>query len=191
MSIKRVIFIGMPCSGKSAIGRAVAEHFGFHFYDMDEEIVNMAGMSIQNIFEEKGEPAFREIETQVAKNLSEVENAVVATGGGVVTRENNMNFFTTPSSAIIFIHRHFTRFITTPKRVMDKRPLLQRTSYEKLLNLYKTRLPLYKKYCNFEVSNDANKEDAIKSVIKLLEEQGVEPVADLQPEKLERDKFET
>lgn len=183
MSIKRVIFIGMPCSGKSAIGRAVAEHFGFDFYDMDEEIVNMAGMSIQNIFEEKGEPAFREIETQVAKNLSEVENAVVATGGGVVTRENNMSFFTTPSSAIIFIHRHFTRFITTPKRVMDKRPLLQRTSYEKLLNLYKTRLPLYKKYCNFEVSNDANKEDAIKSVISLLEEQGVEPVSGLQPEK--------
>ena len=176
MSIRRVIFIGMPCSGKSAIGRAVAGYFGFDFYDMDEEIVNEAGMSIQSIFEEKGESAFREIETQIAKKLSEVENAVVATGGGVVTRENNMKFFTTESSAIVFIHRHFTRFITTPKRVMDKRPLLQKSSFDKLLNLYKTRLPLYKKYCNYEVPNDANKEDAIKAVIQLLLDKGVEPI---------------
>lgn len=173
MAIERVIFIGMPCSGKSAIGRAVADYFGFTFYDMDEEIVNTAGMSIQSIFEEKGEPAFREIETQVAKNLSEVKNAVVATGGGVVTRENNMAFFKSDETAVIFIHRHFARFITTPKRVMDKRPLLRQPSLDKLLTLYKTRLPLYKKYCNFEVPNDANKEDAINAVIRLLEDQGL------------------
>lgn len=173
MAIERVILIGMPCSGKSAIGRAIADYFGFTFYDMDEEIVSSAGMSIQSIFEEKGEPAFREIETQIAKKLSEVKNAVVATGGGVVTRENNMKFFMSESSAIIFIHRHVTRFITTPKRVMEKRPLLQKTSLDKLLNLYKTRLPLYRKYCNFEIQNDANKDDAIRSVIKLLKDQGV------------------
>ncbi len=173
MAIERVILIGMPCSGKSAIGRAIADYFGFTFYDMDEEIVSSAGMSIQSIFEEKGEPAFREIETQIAKKLSEVKKAVVATGGGVVTRENNMKFFMSESSAIIFIHRHVTRFITTPKRVMEKRPLLQKTSLDKLLNLYKTRLPLYRKYCNFEIQNDANKDDAIRSVIKLLNDQGV------------------
>lgn len=173
MAIERVILIGMPCSGKSAIGRAIADYFGFTFYDMDEEIVSSAGMSIQSIFEEKGEPAFREIETQIAKKLSEVKKAVVATGGGVVTRENNMKFFMSESSAIIFIHRHVTRFITTPKRVMEKRPLLQKTSLDKLLNLYKTRLPLYRKYCNFEIQNDANKDDAIRSVIKLLKDQGV------------------
>ena len=173
MAIERVILIGMPCSGKSAIGRAIADYFGFTFYDMDEEIVSSAGMSIQSIFEEKGEPAFREIETQIAKKLSEVKNAVVATGGGVVTRENNMKFFMSESSAIIFIHRHVTRFITTPKRVMEKRPLLQKTSLDKLLNLYKTRLPLYRKYCNFEIQNDANKDDAIRSVINLLKDQGV------------------
>ena len=173
MAIERVILIGMPCSGKSAIGRAIADYFGFTFYDMDEEIVSSAGMSIQSIFEEKGEPAFREIETQIAKKLSEVKKAVVATGGGVVTRENNMKFFMSESSAIIFIHRHVTRFITTPKRVMEKRPLLQKTSLDKLLNLYKTRLPLYRKYCDFEIQNDANKDDAIRSVIKLLEDQGV------------------
>lgn len=182
MAIERVILIGMPCSGKSAIGRAIADYFGFTFYDMDEEIVSSAGMSIQSIFEEKGEPAFREIETQIAKKLSEVKKAVVATGGGVVTRENNMKFFMSESSAIIFIHRHVTRFITTPKRVMEKRPLLQKTSLDKLLNLYKTRLPLYRKYCNFEIQNDANKDDAIRSVIKLLKDQGVVSIKSVSEE---------
>lgn len=182
MAIERVILIGMPCSGKSAIGRAIADYFGFTFYDMDEEIVSSAGMSIQSIFEEKGEPAFREIETQIAKKLSEVKKAVVATGGGVVTRENNMKFFMSESSAIIFIHRHVTRFITTPKRVMEKRPLLQKTSLDKLLNLYKTRLPLYRKYCNFEIQNDANKDDAIRSVINLLKDQGVIPIKSVSEE---------
>lgn len=182
MAIERVILIGMPCSGKSAIGRAIADYFGFTFYDMDEEIVSSAGMSIQSIFEEKGEPAFREIETQIAKKLSEVKKAVVATGGGVVTRENNMKFFMSESSAIIFIHRHVTRFITTPKKVMEKRPLLQKTSLDKLLNLYKTRLPLYRKYCNFEIQNDANKDDAIRSVIKLLKDQGVVSIKSVSEE---------
>ena len=90
---ERIILIGMPCSGKSSIGRALAQHYRLDFLDMDEEIVKTAGMSIQEIFESKGEAAFREIETQVAKKLSEAKNVLIATGGGVVTRDNNMQFF--------------------------------------------------------------------------------------------------
>ena len=50
-NFERIIIIGMPCSGKSAIGRALAQYYGLDFVDMDEEIVNTAGMSIQEIFE--------------------------------------------------------------------------------------------------------------------------------------------
>ena len=169
MAIERVILIGMPCSGKSAIGRAIADYFGFTFYDMDEEIVKTAGMSIQEIFESKGEAAFREIETQVAKKLSEAKNVLIATGGGVVTRDNNMQFFKKDSSLIIFIHRNFCKLVTTPKCIMDKRPMLRKTSFDKLLNLYKTRLPLYKKYCDIETHNDTTKDDALREMIRAVE----------------------
>lgn len=87
-NFERLILIGMPCSGKTSIGIYLAQHYRLDFYDMDEEIVKAAGMSIQEIFEKKGEPAFRELETKTAISLSEKQNALIATGGGIVTREN-------------------------------------------------------------------------------------------------------
>lgn len=168
-NFERIIIIGMPCSGKSAIGRALAQYYGLDFVDMDEEIVNTAGMSIQEIFEKKGEATFREIETQVAIRLSEMKNVLIATGGGVVTRDNNMQYFKKDSSLIIFIHRNFSKLATTPKRIMDKRPMLKQTSFEKLFNLYKTRLPLYRKYCDVETHNDTTKDAALNEMIKAVE----------------------
>lgn len=165
----RIILIGMPCSGKSSIGKALAQHYRLDFIDMDEEIVKTAGMSIQEIFETKGEAAFREIETQVTVSLSEMKNVLIATGGGIVTRDNNMQFFKKSGSLILFIHRNFCKLATTPKRVMDKRPMLKQTSFDKLLNLYKTRLPLYKKYCDIETHNDTTKEDALREMIRAID----------------------
>ena len=165
----RLILIGMPCSGKSSLGRALAQHFRLEFLDMDEEIVKAAGMSIQEIFETKGEAAFREIETQVTISLSEMKNVLIATGGGIVTRDHNMQHFKKKGSLIIFIHRNLYKLATTPKRIMDKRPMLKQTSFDKLLNLYKTRLPLYRKYCDIETHNDANKDDALREMIRAVE----------------------
>ena len=165
----RIILIGMPCSGKSSIGKALAQHYRLDFVDMDEEIVKTAGMSIQEIFETKGEAAFREIETQVTVSLAEIKNVLIATGGGIVTRDNNMQFFKKSGSLILFIHRNFCKLATTPKRVMDKRPMLKQTSFDKLLNLYKTRLPLYKKYCDIETHNDTTKEDALREMIRAID----------------------
>ena len=166
---ERLILIGMPCSGKSSIGQYLAQHYRLNFYDMDEEIVKAAGMSIQEIFEEKGEAAFRELETQITITLSETQNALIATGGGIVTRENNMRYFKQEKSLIVFIHRDFCKLATTPKRIMDKRPMLQKTSFDKLLNLYKTRLPLYRKYCDIEINNDSNKDDAIREITRAID----------------------
>lgn len=172
-NFERLILIGMPCSGKTSIGKYLAQHYRLDFYDMDEEIVKAAGMSIQEIFEKKGEPAFRELETKTAISLSEKQNALIATGGGIVTRENNMQYFKKAGSLVVFIHRDFCKLATTPKRIMDKRPMLQKTSFHKLLNLYKTRLPLYRKYCDIEIHNDSNKDDAIREITRAIDHYSV------------------
>ncbi len=168
-NFERLILIGMPCSGKSSIGKYLAQHYRLDFYDMDEEIVKAAGMSIQEIFEKKGEASFRELETQVTVALSEKQNALIATGGGIVTRENNMRYFKKQGSLIVFIHRDFCKLATTPKRIMDKRPMLKKTSFDKLLTLYKTRLPLYRKYCDLEIHNDSNKDDAVREITRAID----------------------
>ena len=164
---ERIVLIGMPCSGKSSIGKALAEYYDYKFIDMDDLIVEKSGMSIEDIFAKLGEEKFREIEYEVSLDLIKMSSVVIATGGGVVTRPKSIDAIK-QGSFIIFIHRDFFRLATTPKRILDKRPLLKRTSYDSLLDLYKVRMPIYRRYCDIEVSNDHNKNDAISKIIRIL-----------------------
>jgi shikimate kinase len=82
----RVVLVGFMGSGKTAVGRLVARRLGYRFEDMDRRIEARAGQPIAAIFREKGEEAFRELEREEARALSELEERVVATGGGAFTR---------------------------------------------------------------------------------------------------------
>ncbi len=166
----RIVIIGMPTSGKSSIGRLIAAHFGLDFYDLDAEIEAAAGMTIEAIFRTKGESEFRRIETEVTGKMAKVCNAVLATGGGIVTKPDNMALLKQPDSLVLYIHRDFYKIATTPKRIMERRPILQHTSYDKLLALYKQRLPLYRKYADFEVKNDKQKDESVREILHRLDE---------------------
>ncbi len=167
---KRIVLIGMPCSGKSSIGRVLADHYGLAFFDLDEEIENFAGMSIDDIFATKGEAEFRKIETHVTEMMASSENAVIATGGGIVTKPENMKILKNEGSLVVYIHRDFYKLATTPRRVRDQRPVLRQANFAKLFTIYKTRLPLYKKYADIEVRNDGGREDSAKKIVEALDE---------------------
>jgi shikimate kinase len=79
----------MMGSGKSVVGRLLAERLDLPFYDLDEEIERSAGMTIERIFEERGEAAFREEEARVLARFCRREKGVLATGGGTVLRDVN------------------------------------------------------------------------------------------------------
>ena len=76
-------------SGKSSIGRRVARHLRFDFVDTDQLLVERVGCEIPQIFAERGEEAFRDLETETLQSLANVERAVIATGGGIVVKERN------------------------------------------------------------------------------------------------------
>ena len=88
---ENIALVGMPASGKSTLGRLVAERLGREFTDTDSEIVARAGMEIPEIFRTKGEKGFRDIETEVLKDVVRRSGIVVATGGGAILREENVN----------------------------------------------------------------------------------------------------
>ncbi len=87
-----VYLIGMMGSGKTTVGKLLAEKLGYHFFDTDEVIVKVTGKSINEIFAEDGEGGFREIETQVLAELSAYKNLTVATGGGIILRQMNWSY---------------------------------------------------------------------------------------------------
>ena len=84
-----IILTGFSGTGKSSVGRAVAELQGWEIWDTDEEIVRVSGKSIADIFEEDGEPAFRYLEKEAVLLACEESNVVVATGGGAIVDPDN------------------------------------------------------------------------------------------------------
>ncbi|NEP12892.1 MAG: shikimate kinase [Symploca sp. SIO2C1] len=87
-----VFLIGMMGSGKTTVGSLLASQLGYRFCDSDVMIEQVAGKSINEIFAESGEDAFRELESQVLSELSAYTKLIVATGGGVVLRPINWSY---------------------------------------------------------------------------------------------------
>jgi shikimate kinase len=88
---KNIVLVGFMATGKSMVGRAVAKKMGRQFVDIDKEIVINSKMSISEIFEKYGEDRFRAMESEAIEKFSSEKNLVIATGGGALIRERNVN----------------------------------------------------------------------------------------------------
>ena len=86
---RNIILVGFMASGKTSVGRALAERTGWAFVDADDVIVERAGKPIHRVFAEDGEPAFRELERQVIADLCAGERQVIASGGGAFVDPQN------------------------------------------------------------------------------------------------------
>ena len=84
-----IVLIGLMGAGKSTIGKALANVLNYNFIDIDEEIVKQENMSINDIFAQKSETHFRELETQIIKKIAGQKNAVISLGGGAFEKEVN------------------------------------------------------------------------------------------------------
>lgn len=88
---KNIVLVGFMATGKSMVGRAVAKKMRRQFVDIDEEIVRNSKMSISEIFEKYGEDRFRVLESETIEKFSSDKRLVIATGGGALIREENVD----------------------------------------------------------------------------------------------------
>ena len=155
---RNLMLIGMPGSGKSTVGAALAESLGRKLVDVDERIVELAGCSIPEIFEKEGEEGFRRIEHQALCQVSKESGLVIATGGGVVTRPENMDPMR-QNSLIVWLLRD------TALLPRDGRPLSQINS---LTEMFKVREPLYRAAADCVADNNGSLEDTVKQILEAM-----------------------
>ena len=159
---KNIVLIGMPSSGKTSVGKKLAKALNKKFIDTDALIEQKLGMPINKYLNEDNEPEFRRIESLVIAEVSKENNAVIATGGGII--KNNINIDMLKSNGtIVFLDRKLTNLTPT-----DSRPLSN--NLEKLKMLYKERYPIYLKHCDLHVKNNYKINDVIRYIIKEVTE---------------------
>jgi shikimate kinase len=89
LNSKNIVLVGPMGCGKTTVGRRLANKLNQDFFDTDHEIINKTGVSIDHIFDIEGEEGFRQRESEVLKSLCDMNNIVLATGGGVILLEQN------------------------------------------------------------------------------------------------------
>ncbi len=111
---ENIVLVGMPSSGKSTIGRIIGEDLGREFIDTDSLIVEKYG-DISEIFQDKGEKYFRDIESEIISEISKKNGAVISTGGGAVLRDENIDYLK-QNSRIYFLDRPIEKLVPTSDR---------------------------------------------------------------------------
>ncbi|MCR4650960.1 MAG: shikimate dehydrogenase [Lachnospiraceae bacterium] len=140
-----LVLTGMPGSGKSTIGIKVAERLGLKFTDTDALIVEREGVSIPDIFKEKGEGYFRDLESEVIAELSLQSGLCISTGGGAVLKDINVKRLS-HNGRIVFIDRDPAELIPT-----SDRPLAD--DINKIAELYNKRYSIYCESADRQVKN--------------------------------------
>lgn len=150
MLTRHIFIIGMPGSGKSSLGRRVANNMHLPYIDMDQRITQTMGCTTQEIFDRYGEQAFRNAETNTLIELTRAEPGIVSTGGGTVLREDNRAIMRN-HGIIVLIDRPLEDILSDIK--LDRRPLLAQKGLGEVERLYHERIDIYRDVADAVLDN--------------------------------------
>ena len=156
---RNIVLIGMPGSGKSTVGRALAERTGKAFTDTDDLITHEYG-PISDIFAEKGEAFFRDIEAVAVKRAALQNGLVIATGGGAVLREENVEYLK-HNGILFFLDRPLEDIMPTEDRPLSR-------DLGALKKRYEERYDIYLSACDEKIHIDGSVENAVSRITEKL-----------------------
>ena len=155
---ENIVLIGMPSCGKTTVGKVLADRFSRNLIDLDDEIVKRIGCEISDFFKTHTEKEFRDIETEITKDISKKNGIIIATGGGCVLREENVNALR-QNGKLYFLDRDLANLTPT-----DSRPLA--TKKEAIEKLYKERYDIYTSRCDCRIDGNLTPEEEAKLIEK-------------------------
>ncbi len=139
--MRNIVLVGFMGSGKTTVGKLIAEKTGMPLLDMDSIIVERAGKSINEIFADDGEPHFRALERTLVKELAATEGNIISTGGGIVLNPDNIADF--EKSGLVVCLLVDAETVLDRVRHDTSRPLLAGDKEAKVLQLLESRKALY------------------------------------------------
>ncbi len=154
---ENIVLVGMPSSGKTTVGEEVAKRLGRSFYDSDMVICKQTGNTPSEIITQMGEAYFRELETDIIKELSKETGVVIATGGGAVLKEENVEALS-QNGRLYFIDRPFDLLLPTKDRPLT-------STKEELLKKYNERYDIYNKSSDVRIDASGNVDEVSEAVI--------------------------
>ena len=155
---ENIVLIGMPGSGKTTVGRELSLKLDRKFIDTDNVIREKTGKAPSEIIRQQGEDEFRRIETEVIREVSAEGGRIIATGGGAVTRRENM-IALKQNGRIWFIDRPLDQIVPTASRPLS-------SDREHLKALYDVRYPLYTAAADEIISVRGTVEDEVRDIIR-------------------------
>ncbi len=156
-SKENIVLTGMPGSGKSTVGKLLGID-GFTFIDTDEEIEKRCGTSIKDLITEKGEKHFRDLESEVIKDVSSKGSQIISTGGGAILRNENV-YALKRNGKLFFIDAKPERLFPT-----DSRPLSD--TAEKLKRVYSERIAIYRETADVVVPDMATAKEEAEFILR-------------------------
>ena len=170
-----IFLIGYRGSGKTSVGKRLAQQLSNDFLDTDDLVVRRAGgRTIKQIFQDEGEAGFRELESQAVRDVSRLDDHVISLGGGAVLRENNQRHLLAGGGKIFYLRCDATellRRITGDAQSTETRPALTHLGggVEEIRTLLERREPIYRRLMSAEVDvTHASVEQVVSSILKLL-----------------------
>ena len=157
---RNIVLIGMPTSGKTTIGLSLSRRLHMAHVDTDQLIMKRIKMPIKRFFKIYGEDKFREIESEVIKEVSKLNSRVISTGGGTILKDENM-INLKMNSIIIFIDRDKDNLF-----ISSSRPLT--STRDDVDKLYDERISLYRKYADITITNNGEYKDALIKIMEAL-----------------------
>jgi shikimate kinase len=159
-----IVLIGFMGAGKSSVGRTLARMTGLPRFDTDEMVAARYSLTISEIFERHGEAAFREAETEALRELTGKAQAIIVSGGGIVTRPDNIDLLRALGTVVFLAADEQTLFRRILRRTT--RPLLQTENPRATVTaLLEKRLPLYRGAADIEIDTSTLTHDEVANLI--------------------------
>lgn len=161
-----IFLCGFMGCGKTTIGKLTAKKFGCAFFDTDELIVENQGMSIPEIFAQKGEPYFRQVEADIVKSMCG-KSAVISCGGGAMINSATAEYVKSTGDKIIFLDVDFD---TCYERIScdSNRPIVVNNSKEQLKAIFDERHKIYLKNSTVQVNACGSPVETVEEIRRSL-----------------------